>query len=179
MNDARACCGRKDGWSAVRRKGLAVTRVEPDVKPHLFKKRREASMRNLAVAAVLLIALASCKTTEQELKESGFKPLSAASIEKMLADNTIEGTSAQGRPFIAYYKSDGTIHLKSLTRNKSFKGTWRVVAPDKYCRTYPARGDGQEECRRWYKTRDGYRLVKSDGSHSSDVKVLTGNPRQL
>lgn len=134
-------------------------------------------MKKVIVAAMLSMALASCETAEQELSEAGNKPLSATQIEKLLVGNTVEGTSVRGFDYAVYYRNNGTMHLKS--RRYDLEGKWEAVAPNKYCRSWPNVDNGQQDCRRWYKTGEGYRSVKPDGSHSSDFKVVPGNPRKL
>lgn len=134
-------------------------------------------MKKLIIATMLSLALASCKTAEESLKESGNKPLSSTQIQKLLANSTISGTTSRGFDYAVYYKSDGTMRLKSRKYDET--GKWRAVAPDKYCRVFPSLNNGQEICRHWYKTGKSYRSVKMDGTHSSDFKVVPGNPRKL
>lgn len=132
--------------------------------------------RALAVFSMIFV-LVSCKTAEEALRESGHKPLSATEVKSLISGNTLIGETDKGFDYIAYYRPDGTAHLKSKKFDE--KGKWRVDQADGYCSQWTSINDGKEQCRRIYKVSSGYQFIRPDGSDSSTFTIEKGNTKNL
>ena len=132
-------------------------------------------MKWVVVACIPFLVLIGCKTTEEALKESGQKPLTADQIEQAMAGNTLMGTGSSN--FTSYLRKDGTLRI--VVNGREDKGTWHVKKPNEMCTKYTWIRRGHENCRRYYMTDGGYQSVQLDGSASSTFKVVTGNPKKL
>lgn len=134
-------------------------------------------MKPMLAIPVLLLALASCKTAEESLKEAGNKPLTSVELRSLLSGNTLLGTNDRGFDYVTYYRPDGTSHLKSKKFDE--QGKWRIDPANGYCTQWPFMNDGKEQCRSIYKVGDRYQMIRPDGSDSSTFTIAKGNPNKL
>ena len=151
-------------------------------------------MRSVIVVALFSAAIVSCGTTNKSLKESGYKLLNAAQIQKLLDDSTILAKGIGKSSFAAYFTSDGKFRIRSFRavskvvhgRNKVIPsqkyeevGKWRTKAPDKFCWTSLKYTRGTEVCHRWHNKGNDFRVVRKDETSIYEFEIVPGNPRKL
>jgi hypothetical protein len=103
--------------------------------------------------------------------------MSAAEISTAFADNTAQGTTANGLPYAIFFTPDGTERF----RQGDFTdiGTWRVLPDGRFCSSLTRLGGNAEECYVMYRSANTITFQRPDGVSVGNVNLLPGNPLDL
>ena len=134
-------------------------------------------MKKLTIIVMLSVALFSCKTAEEALRESGKQPLSANAIRSALSNNTIHAYTPSGADYTIYFRANGTLHIKSPRVDDN--GKWSTEGNDKYCVKYDVGRGGQKYCYRIYELGSEYAFYTEEGTERHRFTILKGNPDKL
>lgn len=111
-------------------------------------------------------ALSGCKTTEQQLMESGKTPLKQEALSDQFSrDRTIEWRNSRGNSGTARYMADGAASIQ--WESGSDVGKWRI-ANDRLCQHWKNARGGNEYCTKVFPVGDNaYQLISDDGALNS------------
>jgi len=103
--------------------------------------------------------------------------MSAAEISTAFADNTAQGTTANGLPYAIFFTPDGTERF----RQGDFTdiGTWRVLPDGRFCSSLTRLSGNAEECYVMYRSANTITFERRDGVSVGSINLLPGNPLSL
>jgi hypothetical protein len=110
-------------------------------------------------------------------------PLTAVELETLLSGNSTAGNGRNNDPadpddWIAYYETEGTIHmrLKPEWGGATDTGKWWISDKGELCRQFRKMAGGKEGCWLFYREGKFYRFVPSKGlAVEGRTVVLQGN----
>ncbi len=79
------------------------------------------------VLAIGALGLAGCSTIEDKLIESGATQVDTAGIQKLVAGQTVYGTTSTGDTFVIYFFDYGAMRLSAADGRFRDTGTWTVA----------------------------------------------------
>ena len=103
--------------------------------------------------------------------------LAPAEIAAVLADNTVTGVAANGRPYFAYFARDGRLKFRQDEYRDG--GSWRIASDGRLCSTLTRINAGVEECYSIYRNGADFRYDRPDGNPVGTFAVQPGNPQNL
>ena len=103
--------------------------------------------------------------------------LSSNEVAALVADNTVTGVAANGRPYYVYFARDG--RLKYRQDDYRDGGGWRVTTDGRLCSALARINVGVEECYTIYRNGANFRYDRPDGNQIGTFAVLPGNPQNL
>jgi hypothetical protein len=103
--------------------------------------------------------------------------MSAPEITTAFANNTVQGVTADGRPYAAFFTADGTQRFRE--GDFTDVGTWRVLPDGRFCSALTRLGDNAEQCYVMYRSANTITFEQPDGVTVGSVNLLPGDPSNL
>lgn len=132
---------------------------------------------------LLWLGVAGALTAMRPGMASEPAPLNAAELESLLSGNSMAGNGRHREPaepydWMAYYETDGTIHmrLKPEWGGATDTGKWWITGKGELCRKFRKMAGGKQGCWLFYREGKFFRFVPSRGQAvEGRAAIIAGN----